>query len=491
MCHDCIKRVFELSITDPTTMPPKCCEPDFPIEPTAAMKKLFTHSFKQKWNLKYEEATAKYKIYCPRKRCGQFIRHKYIYTLPAARGDQGPKRRYGQCSKCGTRVCVTCSAKFHTSRECPKDPATLAFQKVAEEKGWQQCYNCKAMIEHNKGCNHMTCRCHAEFCILCGEKWKTCDCPMFEDEAIQEDHERVMREGAGMPQGGWFFEDDDDDGVGMGMGMGGNMGGWDDEWAGMQANEAARDVERHIYVNRHHVPDFGTFDFGRIQAETEALGRRMEREMHIHEELDYDLTSSDPESDRDLIFLNGGPGRRDLAARRTTHRDEPPRRNTTREEPRRRDHDGGGPPTLRGGVGRSRDGGYHGNFGGQGRRLDEGYNGGGGGGGGRRYNGGRMRMRTASPPLNPHLGDDVLRRGHDILTRPYNDQNDRDAGILVEEINNGRSAANRRPGRANAPPLRRASTLAGIGTGVASRARRAGNGGGLNGRVSEWRRYVD
>ena len=28
-------------------------------------------------------------------------------------------------------------------------------------------------------CNHMTCRCTAEFCMVCGSKWKTCECPWF------------------------------------------------------------------------------------------------------------------------------------------------------------------------------------------------------------------------------------------------------------------------------------------------------------------------
>ena len=30
----------------------------------------------------------------------------------------------------------------------------------------------------------MTCRCTAEFCIVCGLKWKTCDCPWFNYEQI-------------------------------------------------------------------------------------------------------------------------------------------------------------------------------------------------------------------------------------------------------------------------------------------------------------------
>lgn len=330
--------------------------------------------------------------------------------------------------------------------------------------------------------------------MVCGVKWKGCDCPMFNDEAVEEEHRRVMREAPGMPPpGGWFYEDEDDDWMGMGEGM----GHLDVHFARLQTREAAaRAAQRRVY-NRHRVADFGGFDYRRMEVDAEALGRQVERDLGIH---DYDYesnSSSDPESDSDLIYVEGTQ-RRDLAARRITTREEARRRNTYREEPRHHGYDHGGGRMLGGAAAGDRDGarrpgGGYGNFAGEGRRLDErGYDGGGGaGGGGRRLDGGRTRMRTASPPLNPHLGDDFFRRGQDILARPYNDQNDRDAGMLIEEINNGRAAANRPTGRANAPPMRRASTLAGIGSGVASRARRAGNGGGLNGRVSEWRRYVD
>jgi len=30
----------------------------------------------------------------------------------------------------------------------------------------------------------MTCRCTAEFCMVCGRKWKTCDCPWFNYEQV-------------------------------------------------------------------------------------------------------------------------------------------------------------------------------------------------------------------------------------------------------------------------------------------------------------------
>ena len=33
----------------------------------------------------------------------------------------------------------------------------------------------------------MTCRCRAEFCMICGLKWKTCDCPWFNYQAVEND----------------------------------------------------------------------------------------------------------------------------------------------------------------------------------------------------------------------------------------------------------------------------------------------------------------
>lgn len=32
------------------------------------------------------------------------------------------------------------------------------------------------MVERIDGCHHIICNCDYEFCYLCGERWKTCDC---------------------------------------------------------------------------------------------------------------------------------------------------------------------------------------------------------------------------------------------------------------------------------------------------------------------------
>lgn len=175
MCHACLKRIFTMSVTDPQHMPPRCCTSDH--IPLKHVEKLFDMKFKMKWNKKYQEYTTKNRIYCPTKGCGEWIKPSHVF-LDTSAGPTGG-RKFGKCSKCKTKVCCLCNGKWHSGKDCPKDEATKTFVEMAKEKGWQRCYNCSAMVELKEGCNHMTCRCTAEFCMICGSKWKTCDCPWF------------------------------------------------------------------------------------------------------------------------------------------------------------------------------------------------------------------------------------------------------------------------------------------------------------------------
>ncbi|KAK5454186.1 hypothetical protein LTS15_006186 [Exophiala xenobiotica] len=174
MCHSCLKRIFTMSVKDPAHMPPRCCtDQDIDLK---HVEKLFDQKFKKLWNRRYAEFKTKNRIYCPARRCGAWIKPHYIKV------EDG--RKVGRCKHCKTRVCGVCSQKMHVSRDCPKDPETKAFVEVAKEKGWQRCYSCSAMVELKEGCNHMTCRCTAEFCMVCGLKWKSCDCPWFNYQTV-------------------------------------------------------------------------------------------------------------------------------------------------------------------------------------------------------------------------------------------------------------------------------------------------------------------
>ena len=172
-----------MSVTDPAHMPPKCCTADH--IPLKHVDKLFDLKFKVKWNKKYQEYTTNNRIYCPAKGCGEWIKPANIHIDTSGGANGG--RKYGKCSRCKTKVCTTCNGKWHTSRECPKDEATARFAEIAKKEGWQRCFNCSATVELKEGCNHMTCRCRAEFCMICGVKWKSCDCPWFNYEAVEND----------------------------------------------------------------------------------------------------------------------------------------------------------------------------------------------------------------------------------------------------------------------------------------------------------------
>ncbi|KAA8898959.1 hypothetical protein FN846DRAFT_782604, partial [Sphaerosporella brunnea] len=161
-CNECLKRLFLLSLTDPAHMPPKCCTSEH--IPLKHVENLLRYQEKKTWNKKYLEYTTANRIYCPTTDCGEWIPPKDI------------QNNIGQCQRCKTTVCAMCNGPAHGNGECPPDPETLQFIQTAEKHKYQRCYSCRAMVELERGCNHMTCHCTAQFCYVCGSKWKSCDC---------------------------------------------------------------------------------------------------------------------------------------------------------------------------------------------------------------------------------------------------------------------------------------------------------------------------
>lgn len=75
----------------------------------------------------------------------------------------------------------------------------MRTDELAEQEGWKRCYGCHAYVEHGEACQHMTCRCGAEFCYVCGARWRTCTCSMeqltnLKSEATARRRARLERE---------------------------------------------------------------------------------------------------------------------------------------------------------------------------------------------------------------------------------------------------------------------------------------------------------
>ena len=104
------------------------------------------------------------------------------------------------CPNCKTEFCIFCLKMHDTNSTCAEYKAweeensqgDKLFNKIIKEKEnehkYKQCPSCKEMIEKSEGCNHMKCKCNAEFCFLCGilylGKKPQCSCPLFRYDNI-------------------------------------------------------------------------------------------------------------------------------------------------------------------------------------------------------------------------------------------------------------------------------------------------------------------
>ena len=106
------------------------------------------------------------RLYCGVPDCGEFIRK-------VDRANQTAR-----CTK-GHVMCIFCRDTPHPrDQACPEDNDRRLADQLARDEGWRRCISCKILVEHREACQHMTCRCGAQFCYVCGARWRTCACTM-------------------------------------------------------------------------------------------------------------------------------------------------------------------------------------------------------------------------------------------------------------------------------------------------------------------------
>ncbi|KAK1721081.1 IBR finger domain-containing protein [Colletotrichum lupini] len=170
-CRDCLRTLFQLSLTDESLFPPRCCRQPIPIDDNnirAFLPSQLIGSFRAK----ELELLTPDRTYCHRPTCSRFIPKEFT------RGD------IGTCPACQHETCLMCKCAGHGEQDCTQDTQTQALLEVAAANGWQRCFGCRRVVELDHGCNHMTCPCGAQFCYLCGERWKTCTCAQWNEERL-------------------------------------------------------------------------------------------------------------------------------------------------------------------------------------------------------------------------------------------------------------------------------------------------------------------
>ncbi|KAK6860272.1 IBR domain-containing protein [Apiospora arundinis] len=171
-CTKCLCIMVNQSCNDESKMPPRCCTQ--PIPGTIVKSVLNRED-----QILFLKAVVQYstpwqsRIFCCNPMCGEFI---------PPRNKVEPKHPFQViCRKCRTRVCVMCKKGAHPlGQDCPYDWELDAVLKMGEKSGWRRCYKCRNLVELNQGCTHITCRCKAQFCYICGAVWDpTVGCPNF------------------------------------------------------------------------------------------------------------------------------------------------------------------------------------------------------------------------------------------------------------------------------------------------------------------------
>ena len=139
-CKGCLKRVFTRASRDLTMFPPRCCREPIPlsvVESSLSLEEL------DDFKLAEIEFSTVNKTYCANTECGRFIPPDRI------RADRAG------CPRCNTLTCSMCKNLHHTD-DCSADLGLEATLTLAEQEGWRRCSSCRAMVELNRGCWHIT-----------------------------------------------------------------------------------------------------------------------------------------------------------------------------------------------------------------------------------------------------------------------------------------------------------------------------------------------
>ncbi|KAH8802703.1 hypothetical protein F5884DRAFT_478888 [Xylogone sp. PMI_703] len=188
-CAACLRVLISQARTDERQMPPRCCNRPIPggvirTVLTQEEQRLFMKSVQQ-FSTPWKE-----RIYCPMVNCGEFIPKSSRVDL---------KHPFEVvCLKCKTRVCTTCKRRAHPlGKDCPEDWELEAVLRMGENAGWRRCYKCRTLVELIQGCSHITCRCKAQFCYICGAVWDpVVGCPNYcpgEEELERRRQEEAAR----------------------------------------------------------------------------------------------------------------------------------------------------------------------------------------------------------------------------------------------------------------------------------------------------------
>ena len=139
-CVTCVNDLFDRAATYEFNFPPRCCGRILTLENAERFLSTKTYS---KFQERSEEFQTPRRTYCSDPEC--------VTLIPTGEIEDEKAR----CPACQKLTCIVCKAEAHEGG-CPEDPAVQSLLATAAEAGFQQCRECKRIIELMYGCNHIT-----------------------------------------------------------------------------------------------------------------------------------------------------------------------------------------------------------------------------------------------------------------------------------------------------------------------------------------------
>ncbi len=139
-CKQCLNERFDSAAYNEASFPPACAHG--PIE-LASVRSSLLRSVVRAYEARQEEFSTPNRVYCHEATCSAWIPPDHISDNVAI------------CPACNKLTCAYCRGKLHEDGECPDDPAIRSLMTTAQREGYQQCWQCKRLIERFAGCNHI------------------------------------------------------------------------------------------------------------------------------------------------------------------------------------------------------------------------------------------------------------------------------------------------------------------------------------------------
>ncbi|KAF0441775.1 E3 ubiquitin-protein ligase arih1 [Gigaspora margarita] len=197
-CLACMKNYLNSVLKDdvvdfPIKCPLRCIDVNIGER---IIEKSLTKEDLENYYLKMTVSSIKNKIYCPNKKCSAMIDYDHDESQPT----------YSLiCPMCHESFCPLCRVSWHKDLTCEeyqalplheRSPEDREVLNLAKNERWQRCPKCNMLVQLETGCNHITCRCKAEFCYVCGSDWdhetERCQkrCELWDETMLLEERTR-------------------------------------------------------------------------------------------------------------------------------------------------------------------------------------------------------------------------------------------------------------------------------------------------------------